>query len=254
MPENMRASLSRTPVELNCYHCGHVWQSRAKSGGTTRCPECLRNRRIPSDARATSDPAWQRDAALAARLADDPTDPAVLPPLPETGRYGAAERAATASNRRPRGKRQGRAHETYTGDDGHEYDRVPAARRKREPCGECGKLHRAGTSCIKPRLTAEQKTAMRAEARETARRDAEQFSAQMNAIRQAAAMVARMRGVSVPNVPVADATFDDDGQDDYTPAPVVAPRSTGRVEYLPDTSGGQGVPITYIDISGKSES
>ena len=250
IPDQLRAAVNRTPVLLTCKHCQHEWLSRAKSGGTVRCPDCLKARRVPSSARAASDPDWQRSVALAERNGVRPETPP-----PSDGRYGEAERAAAASMGRTPRRRRAPAFgpgEGFLGADGGLYDVDPAApipRRRRVRCDQCGRLHRRERSdCSPPRLTAEQKTAMRAEEREAARRDAEQFSATMSAIRQAAQMFAQRRGVPIPEVPAYEPDDNYTEESDYTPAPYVPVSQVGRTEYLPDTAGGRGVPVTYIDI------
>lgn len=164
VPEQMREAIRRTPVELVCNRCDREWHSRAAGGNVVKCPGCKHPRRVPTAARATDDPAWQREVALAARHEADAADPGSLPPPPSDGRYGEAERAAAASVRRPRGRRRGgagRAPRAYVGPDGSTYDEVPERRAPVEPCQTivtrfrpddgspysdyCGKRHRHET-------------------------------------------------------------------------------------------------------------
>lgn len=42
-----RAQELREETPLTCNRCGHSWSSRARVGGSARCPECRTNRRVP---------------------------------------------------------------------------------------------------------------------------------------------------------------------------------------------------------------
>lgn len=48
-----RPKAQRTPVPLDCRHCGHTWTSRAEVETSVACPGCGKSRRIPKGARDT---------------------------------------------------------------------------------------------------------------------------------------------------------------------------------------------------------
>ncbi|WP_371584534.1 hypothetical protein [Streptomyces sp. NBC_01314] len=52
--------LTRPPVAVACYGCGHRWNTRAREGGTVRCPECSHPRRVPTGCRDRIDPGAPR--------------------------------------------------------------------------------------------------------------------------------------------------------------------------------------------------
>ena len=58
--------MARLPaIDLECYGCGHTWQTRARAGMSIRCPECRHVRRVPKDR-----PRTDAEARTLARAAD----------------------------------------------------------------------------------------------------------------------------------------------------------------------------------------
>lgn len=59
-PITVPTGSTRPPVAVDCYACGHRWNTRAREGGTVRCPECSHPRRIPTGCRDRIDPGAPR--------------------------------------------------------------------------------------------------------------------------------------------------------------------------------------------------
>lgn len=72
-------------VALNCYRCGHEWDSTAAPGNTIRCPECKHPRRVPAGT-----------APAPAATRPTPTARPALRPVPPS-----PTRAATPTPSRP---------------------------------------------------------------------------------------------------------------------------------------------------------
>lgn len=144
-PITVPVGSTRPPVPVDCYACGHRWKTRAREGGTVRCPECRHPRRVPTGARDRIDPGTPRP---------ERTAPAPAPKRP--------------ANPRPAPRKSGRGFLAVLGDLFNSVDSTPAgqdidclhcghewtttaAPGNSVRCPECRRMRRIPTGTGRPR-------------------------------------------------------------------------------------------------------
>ena len=134
------AGSTRPPVAVDCYECGHHWKTRARAGGTVRCPECRHPRRVPTGARDHI----TRSAPAPARRAGRPAErPATSPPQGR-GFLAALRGLFPAVDSAPAGQDIDCLH------CGHEWT-TTAAPGNSVRCPECRRMRRIPTGIGRPR-------------------------------------------------------------------------------------------------------
>lgn len=144
-PITVPAGSTRPPVAVGCYACGHQWKTRAREGGTVRCPKCRHPRRVPTGARDRLIPSSPR----VYREAPEP-DPEERPATPR--REGRSFLDILGGIFRPPAE-PGRVLDCLHCE--HQWH-TTAAPGNAVRCPECGRMRRIPTGTPRPRTATRQ--------------------------------------------------------------------------------------------------